>query len=138
MCTVFFAVLCDDVRQETEGKVSLMGIFNEFSMVDYEQPLPRFTIHIRFGFKKEGQHVVRLEVQSEQGDFSIVQQVKVQTGDRFTLNDQYLVNLNVGVASLKIPHEGRYFVNVNVDNSDVAKIPFIAITKAPKSVSSPQ
>ena len=39
---VLLAALCDDVRHELSGKVSLMGIFDTFNVAAYTARCPRF------------------------------------------------------------------------------------------------
>ena len=130
--TVFFAVLCDDVRQEADGKSSLMGLFNNFNVSDYKQPLSTFTIHVRFGFKEEGRYTVKFEIRSHKGDFTIAMQSAIQPAPpKNAAYNEYNVSINAKVENLKIPREGRYSVNVKVDDHSVTKIPFTVTT--PKS-----
>src|SRR5688572_23295125 len=66
---LLLCVLCDDVRQELAGKISLMGLFSNFGVTDFTQPLPPFHIVTRIGVKSEGHHGVKMRLASQEGDF---------------------------------------------------------------------
>jgi len=54
MAKLFFATLCDDVREEKSGKFSLMGIFDRFLVADFRASLPSFWLFAQIGFDTEG------------------------------------------------------------------------------------
>jgi hypothetical protein len=133
--TVHFAGLCDDVREEVNGKASLLGIFTDFYVSDYQKPLPKFTVHLRLGFKDPGSYAVNLEIRSHEGDFSMGMQGNIEAlANENEAYNQYLVNLNFIFDGLKIPREGLYHIDVKVDGRPISLIPLMVSTRKPPVV----
>ena len=64
MSKLFFAALCDDVREEKAGKFSLMGLFDRFIVGDFRVVLPTFWFFAQIGFDAEGDHALVIEFRS--------------------------------------------------------------------------
>src|SRR3990172_3882831 len=103
MPRALMAALCDDVRQELKGKVSLMGIFSRFLVTDFSQPMPPFRIFAKLGFEGEGDHQIVVELRSAEGQriFQIRGVAHVETRDQVT--NLYTADINLGMDSLKLP-----------------------------------
>ena len=108
MPCVLLAVLCDDVREEMRGKISLMGIFSQFMVSDFSKPLPRFKLFAKIGFESEGNHpfTVRLRTSEGQSVFEFRGMVNVREEDEVT--SLYTANLNLAFDDLKLPRPGIY------------------------------
>lgn len=128
---VYCAVLCDDVRMEVGRKPSLMGLFTDFSVSDYQKPLPKFSVFLRLGFERRGSYAVRLEARSFEGDFSTGVEGQISAGRKNEASGLYVTELTFGFENLKVPREGHYSVDVKVDGAPVVQIPFSVVTKKP-------
>ena len=108
MPKAFFAVLCDDVREEMRGKVSLMGIFSQFMVSDFSKPLPRFRLFAKIGFESDGNHPFTIRLRNGEGqnifEFSGMANIK----DEDEVTNLYMANLNIGFDDLKLPRPGIY------------------------------
>jgi hypothetical protein len=128
---ILLAVLCDDVRHEVGGKVSLMGVFDTFNVAAYTAPLPPFHIFAKVGVLNEGTHAVTLRIRSEEGDFNseLAGQMVTQGLDEVT--GRYVSNIDLAINGMTIPRPGRYQVAFEVDGRELAACGFIARTATP-------
>jgi hypothetical protein len=128
---ILLAVLCDDVRHEMSGKVSLMGIFDTFNVAVYTAPLPSFHIFAKFGVVNEGAHPVTMRIRSEEGDFKteLAGQVLTQALDELT--ERYVCSIDLTINGLTLPRPGRYQVTFAVDGEELAACGFLARTVTP-------
>lgn len=130
-CQVIVAVVCDDVRHEVGSKKSLMGLFTDFQVSDYQQPLPPFTIFVKLGFQESGTYTVGFNVKSHEGDFGFNFSSPIEAHGRSDAYERYVVDMNVNLRDLKVPREGRYSVEVTVDGQAVKHLPFVVKTQRP-------
>ncbi len=128
---ILLAALCDDVRHELSGKVSLMGIFDTFNVAAYTAPLPSFHIFAKLGVESEGTHSVTLRIRSEEGDFNTELQGQMLTQGRDELTQRYVSNVDLAINGMTIPRPGKYQVTFVVDGYELAACGFIARTAAP-------
>ena len=128
---ILLAVLCDDVRHEVGGKVSLMGIFDTFNVAAYTAPLPSFHIFAKVGVHKEGTHSVTLRIRSQEGDFNTELAGQMITQGRDELTESYVSNIDLAINGMTIPRPGRYQVAFEVDGRELAACGFIARTATP-------
>jgi len=128
------AALCDDVRQELKGKVSLMGIFSRFLVTDFSQPMPPFRIFAKLGFEGEGDHQIVVELRSAEGQriFQIRGVAHVETRDQVT--NLYTADINLGMDSLKLPRPGGYEFAFLSDSQTFHVLPFEAEVLRPPLV----
>jgi hypothetical protein len=128
---ILLAVLCDDVRHELSGKVSLMGIFDTFNVAAYTAPLPPFHIFAKIGVVNEGTHPVTLRIRSQEGDFSNELAGQMLTQARDELTERYVSNIDLAINGMTIPRPGKYQVTFVVDGDELAACGFIARTATP-------
>jgi len=128
---ILLVALCDDVRHELSGKVSLMGIFDTFNVAAYTAPLPSFHIFAKLGVESEGTHSVTLRIGSEEGDFNTEIQGQMLTQGRDELTQRYVSNVDLAINGMTIPRPGKYQVTFVVDGYELAACGFIARTAAP-------
>jgi hypothetical protein len=127
---ILLAALCDDVRHELSGKVSLMGIFDTFNVAAYTAPLPSFHIFAKLGVESEGTHSVTLRIRSEEGDFNTELQGQMLTQGRDELTQRYVSNVDLAINGMTIPRPGKYQVIFVVDGYELAACVFLARTAA--------
>ncbi len=127
---ILLAALCDDVRHELSGKVSLMGIFDTFNVAAYTAPLPSFHIFAKLGVESEGTHSVTLRIRSEEGDFNTELQGQMLTQGRDELTQRYVSNVDLAINGMTIPRPGKYQVIFVVDGYELAACGFLARTAA--------
>ena len=108
MPKAFFAVLCDDVREEMRGKVSLMGIFSQFMVSDFSKPLPRFRMFAKIGFESDGNHPFTIRLRSGEGQNIFEFHGVANVRDEDEVTNLYMANLNLGFDDLKLPRPGIY------------------------------
>ncbi len=133
-CQVLVAVVCDDVRHEVGNKNSLMGIFTDFQVSDYQQPLPPFTVFVKLGFQNPGPHKVEFNVKSHEGDFGFSLSGPVEAKEKNEAYGQHMLEMDVRLANLKIPREGQYSIEVKVNSRAVTHIPFVVKTRKPPTL----
>ena len=128
---VILAAICDDVRHEVGNKVSLMGIFNQFLIADFQQPLRPFKVYAKLRFTAEGQHTVAFRFANLQGDFNIRMEAPVVATREDPVFGGYTANVEVGVDNLKLPRPGEYQIDISCDGTLADSIPFRVVTVTP-------
>ncbi len=131
---VILAALCDDVRQEMSGKVSLMGVFNRFRVIDFTQSLPSFRAFIQVAVQEEGQYPIVLNIRSEQRDFKVGMQTAFQAINRDEIYRQYITTINVGFNNLKVPRPGMYYVELECKGNVICSLPVLVTAVEPSPV----
>jgi hypothetical protein len=116
---VMVALLCDDIRSEVRGKVSLMGLFDNFTVSDLNKPLPSFRIYARLGVEKPGEHAVRLQIISEAKDFRFELPGKLSARDPSAASGLCEAPLTLGIRGLQVPRVGRYQIRFVVDGLEL-------------------
>lgn len=122
------ALLCDDVRNELRGKVSLMGLFDSFTVADASKPLPAFRIYARLGVETPGEHPVRLRIESEAKDFRFELPGKIDARQASAASGLCEATLTLGIRGLEVPRAGRYQIRFVVDGLDLEG-PWFSVTE---------
>jgi hypothetical protein len=133
MARIILATLCDDIREE-KTKFSLMGIFNQFNVVDFRAPLPPFCIFATIGFDTPGTHAVSIELRRVEGDriFRAEQNHAVEVQDPATMQYHALVNLKL--ANLTFPGPGRYELAFECDGQHTGTVYVNVVQPPPRLV----
>jgi hypothetical protein len=116
---VLVALLCDDVRTELRGKVSLMGLFDNFSVADVDKPLPPFRLYARLGVASAGEHAVRLQIVSEARDFRFELPGKLAARQTSLASALCEATVTLGISGLQVPRPGRYQIRFVVDGLEL-------------------
>jgi len=134
MPSVLLAVLCDDVREEMRGKISLMGIFGQFMVSDFSKPLPRFRLFAKIGFESEGNHPFTVRLRSAQGEniFEFRGMARVNQEDELT--SLFMANLNLAFDDLKLPRPGIYELALAYKEQTFHVVPLQAVMIKPAMV----
>ena len=125
---LMIAVLCDDVRNELRGKVSLMGLFDNFAVGDVTKPLPAFRIYARIGVTTPGDHTVKLEIASLEDDFRIELPGQLDARGTNAASGLHEAVMTLGVSGLVVPRTGRYRIRFFVDDA-VLDGPMFTVTQ---------
>jgi hypothetical protein len=131
---VLLAALCDDVRHELSGKVSLMGIFDTFNVAAYTAPLPPFHIYAKIAVQAEGPHPMTLRIQSEEEDFKTELGGQMQTQGRDELTQRHVANIDLAINGLTIPRPGKYRVTFVIAGHELFHSAFLARTAIPPNL----
>ncbi len=127
MPKTLLAVLCDDVRLEQSNKFSLMGLFNQFQVRDFTQPLPSFHIFAQIGFEKEGDYQIEIELRTVEGENIFRLEGLVQATGTDRVRNSPVGTMIFKIGNLKIPRPGRYEFALKCSNQPLATIPFEAM-----------
>jgi len=134
MPRVLLAVLCDDVRQELGGKVSLMGIFTRFNVTDFTQPMPSFHVFAKIGFEAPGDYPIDVELRSSEGQRMFQLQGMAHVGAQEQTTNLYVANLDLRMGNLRLPRPGSYEFALRSNNQQIDVVPFDAVVVAPPLV----
>lgn len=128
---MLIAALCDDVRTELRGKVSLMGLFDNFSVGDLEKPLPPFRLYARIGVTTPGEHTVRLRIASLEDDFQVELPGKLVARETSAASGLHEAVLTLGITGLVVPRTGRYRLRFVIDDVEIDG-PLFTVTRREK------
>ena len=134
MPKAFFAVLCDDVREEMRGKVSLMGIFSQFMVSDFSKPLPRFRLFAKIGFESDGNHPFTIRLRSGEGQNIFEFHGVANVRDEDEVTNLYTANLNLGFDDLKLPRPGIYELDFLYQDQTFHVVPLQAVMVKPPTL----
>lgn len=128
MPRALIATLCDDVREEVHGKNSLMGVFNQFRIADFRNPVNTFWIFARIEFEEEGEFPFAFEFRAIEGQslFRITGAVNVrgQSGS----NIPPVADLKFRADGLRFPRHGIYELAIFVKEKIIQTVPVEVIT----------
>lgn len=115
------SVLCDDVRQEINGKFMLIGIFERLGMKEFPGAVPRFCIVNRWCCG-EGTYTQQTRIIAPDGITKLVEgravEIKLQNESAVATSVEFFVNL-------KFPSAGTYWVEVTIDKELKIRYPLI-------------
>src|SRR5438067_4833566 len=107
-------LLCDDVRYELGGKQTLVGLFDQFNVVDFSQPLPSFKIFVRLAVDDEGEFPIAIRLLSREGDFRIELPGQFSAQDRSEVSGLYEGVVALAINGMRVPRPGHYDVRIVV------------------------
>jgi hypothetical protein len=116
--TLVHTILCDDVRQETGGKFSLMGLFESISAGAFPALHPRFAIVNEWtGGRGEFQMKIRLLAPDRKTVLS-------ESEAKLTLFNETQRHRDISVRfNTSFPAPGTYWLEMLLDNDQVAMVP---------------
>lgn len=105
------SLLCDDVRQERNGKFILIGIFDGLVLPSFPAVFPRLCLVNRWCCG-EGDFVQRSRLVAGDGHTLIAEgrpiQIKLPNSEQVATTVEIFINL-------RIPHQGPYWMEVLLD-----------------------
>jgi hypothetical protein len=116
---LLIVALCDDVRTELRGKVSLMGLFDNFSVGELGKPLPPFRVYARVGVATPGEHSVRLKISSLEDDFHMELPGKLVARETSAASGLHEAVMTLGITGLVVPRVGRYRIRFVIDDVEL-------------------
>jgi len=96
--------------------VSLMGLFDNFSVGDLGKPLPPFRVYARVGVETPGEHVVRLKISSLEDDFHVELPGKLVARETSAASGLHEAVMTLGITGLVVPRVGRYRLRFVIDD----------------------
>ena len=106
------SVLCDDVRQEINGKFIIIGIFERLGLQEFPGVVPKFCIVNRWCCG-EGEYTQQTRIMAPDGVTKLVEgraiDIKLQNDTAIATSVEFFVNL-------RFPSPGTYWVEVSLDH----------------------
>ncbi|MBI4522332.1 MAG: hypothetical protein HY695_00825 [Deltaproteobacteria bacterium] len=127
MPKTLLAVLCDDVRIEQGNKFSLMGLFNQFQVRDFTQPLPPFHIFAQISFEQEGDYPLEIELRTIEGEKILQLKALAQARGVDEVRNAPVGTIIFKIGNLKIPRPGQYEFALICNDQVLQTVPFRAL-----------
>jgi hypothetical protein len=126
---IVVTILCDDVRQELGGKISLMGLFETISAPSFPMMHPRFAIMTEWtGGRGEFTSVIRVLAPDQSTVLS-------ESSTRFTLYQEAQRHREVSFRlNTTFRSPGTYWVELLIDGSRAALVPLPVQQVQPQTV----
>lgn len=123
--------LCDNA-QEYNGKLVVVGAFNQINAPLYPSVIPEMSIvaHLSFAEEDNGEHTITFGLTNETTGIDIIksepykQNIDMQ-GKNYAAN----VNFVVKAPNFIVPNEGRYILYVDVDGHRIQSTIYAGIVK---------
>ena len=137
MPKILIATLCDDVREEISGKVSIMGIFNQFRVADFRNAMPPFWIYTRIEFEQEGDYPITITFRTVEGQriFQLKAVSQVRTTPERSGQPPTLVrptaDLKFKVDNFRLPRDGLYEIAFFNDDQLLQTVQIEAVVQRP-------
>lgn len=111
-------ILCDDVRQEVGGKISLMGLFETISSPSFPMMHPRFAIMNEWtGGRGDFSSLIRILAPDQRSILS-------ESETRFTLYQEPQRHREISFRlNTTFPAPGTYWVEMLIDGARAALVP---------------
>lgn len=120
--TLNFTIVCDDVRQEAGGKISLMGLFENIYATKFPAVHPRIAIVNEWG---EGKGEFELHLRIVSSDRKTVLR---ETVSRLKLNDLNFRHRDVSIhLNIDFKTPGMYWIENLLDGELVHSMPLKVI-----------
>ena len=105
------SLLCDDVRQEINGKFMLIGLFERLAVKEFPASIPKFCIVNRWCCG-EGEYVQRTRIVAPDGVTKVIDGREL----KIAMQNENAVSTSVEVfVNLRFPSPGTYWVEVSLD-----------------------
>ena len=116
--TVNFIIICDDVRQEMGGKISLMGLFENIYATKFPAIHPRLAVVTEWSEGK-GDFEVRMRLIAPDRN-----KVLRETASKMKLNDVNFRHRDVSLhLNVELKEPGTYWIESLVDNELIYSMP---------------
>ncbi len=134
MPKAIYATICEDIREEKSGKVSVMGIFDRFYVSDFSQPMPPFHIFAKVAFENEDEHKFSICLRSMEGQRIFEATATTQARTRDDVYGLFMTNVNLGLSNLLLPRPGSYEIAFIYTGQAFHILRFVAIVRNPPLV----
>jgi Family of unknown function (DUF6941) len=127
--TVSFTIICDDVRQEMGGKISLMGLFENIFATKFPAIHPRLAVVTEWS---EGKGEFDLKMRLIGPDRNTVLR---ETSSKMKLNDVNFRHRDVSVhLNINFKEPGTYWIEYLVDNELIHSLPLRVVQVKEQSI----
>jgi len=117
-----FTIVCDDVRQEEGGKISLMGLFENIYALEFPVLQPRIAFMTEWD-NGRGEFEMMTRLMSPDRKTTLR-----ETVSRITMNETYHRHRDVTVhINIEFPTPGRYWIEHYIDGELVSSMPLTVI-----------
>jgi Family of unknown function (DUF6941) len=123
MPRVLIATLCDDVRDEVRGKNSLMGVFNQFTISDFRNPVNSFWIFARIEFEQGGEYPITFEFRTVEGHKIFEVQAGINIQQTRPSQIRPVGDLKFRVNALRFPRHGAYELAIRSKDTVLQTVP---------------
>jgi hypothetical protein len=114
-CSAFLTA--DHAWTENNGKIGLVGIFDNFTLASYPAQIPQFSIYFRIENVGIGKHSVVINWIQE-STHSVINSL---TAELEVIKDTPIFQLHVIIPSVIIPKDDDYSFHLSVDGNQLAK-----------------
>lgn len=107
-------VICDAATSDSNGKLNILGVFDQINAIDFPAIHPQCAIVFRIVFDKgeEVENKFKLEF-LDQNKKPLLPSIEAKSNTGvIKYKDRSVFNLIVGIASLKIPAAGDYHIEL--------------------------
>jgi hypothetical protein len=117
-----YTIICDDVRQEAGGKISLMGLFENIYATNFPVLHPRLALLSEWSDGK-GDFIVTTKLLSPDR-----KTVLRETTSKISLNDPHYRHRDISVhLNIELKTQGTYWIEHYLDNELISSIPLNVI-----------
>ena len=120
------AFLLCDAATDQQGKLNILGAFDNISAkkMPTTHPACAITARIRFEKIEEGSHTIRIHIIDEDGKSigpKLQGNINVSIGDKV---DSMTANIVLNIQRLKLEKYGQYRIDLAIDNQIKGSLPF--------------
>ncbi len=113
-----FTIICDDIRQEAGGKISLMGLFENIYATQFPAVHPRLAIISEWA---DGRGEFDLRMQILSNDRKVILR---ETASKLKLNDLNFKHRDVSIHfNIDFTSPGTYWIEYHLDGELIASMP---------------
>ena len=117
-----YTIICDDVRQEEGGKISLMGLFENIYALNFPVLQPRLALMSEWNDGR-GEFEMMTRLLSPDRKTTLR-----ETVSRLTMNDAYHRHRDITVhINIEFPSPGTYWIEHYLDRELVSSMPLVVI-----------
>lgn len=118
--------LCDSA-QEYNGKLVIVGAFNEITVSNFPEVYPEMTIVVRTIIEnedKEGHDVEVYAFKSDTGKEALIPHFKTYVETKGNIGQTVYSNVILRTNNVPIPEAGKYIIRFSIDGT-TKEIPFL-------------
>ncbi len=117
-----YTIICDDIRQEQGGKISLMGLFENIYAMNFPVLHPRLALLSEWSDGR-GEFEITTRIISPDRKTTLR-----ETVSRLTMSDTQHRHRDISVhLNIEIPSPGRYWIEHYLDKELVSSMPLAVI-----------
>jgi hypothetical protein len=116
--TICLALLAADrVWVEDNGKIGMVGIFENFGLMSFPAQVTPFSLYLRLGNVPQGKNTIGIDIKNEKTDIQI-SNMKMELEVKI---DQVIMQLPIAVPPLTLPSPGDYSINLIANGKKIGQ-----------------